>query len=75
MIPQPCTEDLSVDTVANRAGVFFNYKSENHCSTEIKFTDRVVPVTEISKHPKLCTKELVISPGLPFYPTGAPYFI
>ena len=74
-IPQPCTEDLSADTTANRAGVFFNYKSENHCCTEIKFTDRVVPVTEISEKLKLCTKELVISPGLPFNPTDASYFI
>ena len=75
MIPQPCTEDLSADTAANRTGVFFTYKSENYCSSEIKFTDGVLPVTEISEQPKLCTKELVISPGLPFYPTGAPYFI
>lgn len=75
MIPQPCTEDLSADTAASRAGVFFNYKSESRCSSEIKFADRVVPVAEISEQPKLCTKQLVISPGLPLYPTGASYFI
>ena len=77
MIPQPCTEDLSADTEANEvqfSGVFFTCKPEKRCSGKIKFTDRSLPVPELSERPKLCPKELVIAPGSPFHPTGTFHF-
>ena len=78
MIPQPCTEDLSSDTGANKAqysGISFNCKPEKHCLGEIKYNNRISPVLELREQPKLCTKKLVIAPGLPFHPTGILYLI
>ena len=78
MIPQPCTEDLSADTGANKvqfSGFFFNCEPEKQCFGEIKFTDRFLPVVKLSEQPKLCPKKLVIAPGLPFHPTGTFHFL